>query len=187
MYNTSSNDDSINTKIIPTIGTVTPTIGTDFLLSLHDRVCDIYDKTEQQRMEIVSIQSELKKLGRDIKKHLKEQAGIIVAMEKAKKPRDPSKYKSGFAAPLAVSTELLTFLSLPMDTKISRSDVTVLVHKYIDDHGLKNMENKQYILPDDALQKLFGEQQVRDEIKANDGKGVRFFSIQKYMNRHYIK
>lgn len=93
-----------------------------------------------------------------------------------KKPRKPS----GFVLPVQVSDELCDFLAIPRGFKVSRTDVTKHIIKYISDNNLINPEKKTQVVPDEKLLKLLGEDLV------NLDKLTRF-NIQKLMNRHFMK
>jgi upstream activation factor subunit UAF30 len=62
---------------------------------------------------------------------------------------------------------------------ISRIDITKYLNKYIKENNLENSENKQIIVPDDKLWKILGEEAVNQKIT--------HFTIQKYLNKHFLK
>ena len=70
------------------------------------------------------------------------------------------------------------FLNLPNNTKISRTDVTKQISEYIKSNNLQNDNDKTEIIPDNKLTKLIGND--------HDDK-LTFFSIQKHLNKHFIK
>jgi chromatin remodeling complex protein RSC6 len=91
-----------------------------------------------------------------------------------KKPRKPS----GFVLPVPASNELCHFLNIPEGTEVSRTEVTKYLIQYIQEKGLSNPEKKTLIIPDEALGKLIGPDV--------DLETLTRFTIQKYMNKHYI-
>jgi chromatin remodeling complex protein RSC6 len=50
---------------------------------------------------------------------------------------------------------------------------------YIKEQGLENPENKQIIVPDEKLWKILGDE-AREE-------KITHFTIQKYLNKHFVK
>lgn len=80
-----------------------------------------------------------------------------------------------FEIPVPISDELSTFLGGGKNAQMSRSQVTKAVSAYIKQKGLNN---KHQIKPDAALQKLLG---------VTDKDEVSIFTMQRYLNRHYIK
>lgn len=80
----------------------------------------------------------VKNLVKDKKKYQKK---------KRAKPRAPS----GFAKPTYLSADLCTFLGVPKDTMLARTEVTRKVNAYIKEHDLQNPKNKKEILADKNL------------------------------------
>jgi len=100
-----------------------------------------------------------------------------------KKEADKNKNKgnkkpSGFATPSKVTNELCLFMNEKEGSEIARTDVTKALIDYIHKNNLQNSENKQFIIPDEKLKTLLG---------INDGDKVTYFTLQKYMNKHFIK
>lgn len=131
----------------------------------------ITEKMHLQKQNIDEISQELKAfekiMNKLIKKHLKTE-------EKEKAPRK----KCGFALPTEVTDDLCHFLGIEKGTKIARTDVTKQIMAYIKTNHLQNPENKKMIVPDEQLWKLLGEEAR--------GKEITHFTIQKYINRHFI-
>jgi chromatin remodeling complex protein RSC6 len=131
----------------------------------------ITEKMQLQKQNIDEISHELKAfekiLGKLIKKHLKTE-------EKVKAPRK----KCGFALPTEVTDDLCVFLGADKGTKIARTEVTKQIMEYIKINNLQNPENKKMIVPDDKLWKLLGEDAR--------GQEITHFTIQKYINKHFI-
>jgi chromatin remodeling complex protein RSC6 len=92
-----------------------------------------------------------------------------------KKPRKPS----GFVLPVPASIELCNFLNIPEGSEVSRTEVTKYLIQYIQEKGLSHPEKKTLIIPDEALSKLIGPDA--------DLETLTRFTIQKYMNKHYIR
>ena len=97
---------------------------------------------------------------------------------RAKKPVDPNKPPSGFAKPGPISSELATFLGLPADKEVARTEVTKMITEYCKEHNLQKSDDKRVISADAKLKKL---------LKLPAGETLTFFNLQKYMKVHYPK
>jgi chromatin remodeling complex protein RSC6 len=91
-----------------------------------------------------------------------------------RKMKKKKKTPSGFAKPQKLSSELCCFLNLEENSVLPRTDVTKLLINYIKENKL-NKSNVIY--PDKKLLELLD----------NTNDKITYFSIQKHMNRHYIK
>jgi chromatin remodeling complex protein RSC6 len=141
------------------------------LNKLVSKLGSITEKMQLQKQNIDEISQDLKAfekiLSKLIKKHLKTE-------EKVKAPRK----KCGFALPTEVTDELCEFLGMEKGNKIARTEVTKQIMAYIKTNHLQNPENRKMIVPDDKLWKLLGEDAR--------GKEITHFTIQKYINKHFI-
>jgi chromatin remodeling complex protein RSC6 len=97
------------------------------------------------------------------------QAGGDPASRLQKVKREPS----GFARPSRISPELSSFLGVPPDTRLARTQVTKLLTEYIKKHELQCGDNKL----DDKLKQL---------LNVPEGTIVTFFNLQKHCKNHYI-
>lgn len=125
------------------------------------------------KQTINSFQNQIKQLEKNINKELKN-----LKKEANKNKSKGNRKPSGFANPSKVSKELCEFLNKKEGTEIARTEVTKAIISYIDKNNLKNENNKQFITPDEKLKFLLG---------INDGEELTFFTLQKYMNKHFIK
>jgi chromatin remodeling complex protein RSC6 len=91
-----------------------------------------------------------------------------------KKPRKPC----GFMLPVPISPELCRFLDIPEGSQAPRTEVTKYLIHYIDEHQLIDPERRTIVVPDDALSALLGPDV--------DAETLTRFTIQKYMNRHFL-
>ena len=94
---------------------------------------------------------------------------------KSKRDRKPC----GFAVSAKVTPEMCEFMGRDDGTLISRIEITKYLNLYIKEKGLENPENKQIIIPDEKLWKILGEE-AREE-------KITHFTIQKYLNKHFVK
>jgi len=95
-------------------------------------------------------------------------------LNKPKKERKPC----GFALPSPVSDIMCSFLGRPSGSLVSRIEITQFINDYIKKFSLENPLNKQFILPNDSLWAILGDD-ARD-------KKLTHFTIQKYINKHFI-
>jgi hypothetical protein len=91
-----------------------------------------------------------------------------------KKPRKAS----GFVLPGPISNELCDFLDIPHGSQASRTEVTKYLIAYIDENDLIDPEKKTLVVPNDRLHALLG--------PTVDLETLTRFTMQKYMNRHYL-
>ena len=132
----------------------------------------ITEKMQLQKQNIDEISHELKAFEKIIHKLIKK---YLKDGEKEKAPRK----KCGFALPTEVTDDLCDFLGAEKGTKIARTEVTKQIMAYIKTNHLQNPESKKMIVPDDKLWKLLGEEAR--------GKEITHFTIQKYINKHFIR
>ena len=105
-----------------------------------------------------------------------------VARERRKAKKDPNRKKrepSGFAVPTNISSDLCDFLNVPHDTKMSRTDVTRKITKYIRDKNLQVPENRRSFIPDTQLGGILGPLKEVDKEK-----GYTYFNLQRYITPH---
>ena len=136
---------------------------------LHSKLKDALALIKSLTQEMNSLQ---KRVIKDQKVAAKKSSG------RAKKPVDPNKPPSGFAKPGPISKELATFLNLPHDKQIARTEVTKMITEYCKAHKLQNESDKRVINPDSKLKKLLNV--PKDE-------KLTFFNLQKFMKVHYPK
>jgi len=137
----------------------------------------INDSITLFKMQLNSLQQQLKNLEKSVNKELKAIKKVSEKADKPKKPRAPS----GFAKPTKVTKELCDFMNRPEGTEIARTEVTKILSEYIKTNNLQEQsENaKNKIVPDDKLRSLLG-------ISTEESTNLTFFNIQKYMNKHFI-
>lgn len=154
------------------------------------QISTIYDSLTLFKMNINSIQQQLKVLEKDVKKEMKQ-----IQKQKQKKDEEEiikSKRKpSGFAKPGNVSNKLCKFMECEEGTKLARTKVTQYLFKYIKDNDLTEtyselneetgkMQKKTKIILDDKLKLLLG---IDDEDEDDE---INYFNIQKHMNKHFL-
>ena len=140
--------------------------------SLEYQFDELLKSLSNIKPQITSIQNQIKNVERNVNKEIKHLKKII-EKKKNKAKREPS----GFAKPCKVSDSLCTFMNRPMGTLISRPDATKSLISYIMNNNLYLTHDRRYILCDETLKQLLG---------VNGDEGITFFSLQSYMNKHFI-
>ena len=71
-------------------------------------------------------------------------------------------------------------MNKPEGSELARTEVTKALVNYIKEHNLINCDsdNKNKIVPDEKLKNLLG-------LKEEELNELNYFSIQKYMNKHF--
>ena len=151
---------------------------------------DIWDSIESQFTSLTtrlnefknlytSINSDLRRLQRDVQRNLKEAARRNRRKRTVNTdPNRPKRSPSGFAKPALISNELCDFLGQPNGTEMARTEVTKHLTAYIKSNNLQDNANKRRINPDAKLSKLLN-------VGPNDE--VTYFNLQKYMKVHFPK
>ena len=84
--------------------------------------------------------------------------------------------RSGINKEVNVSEDLARFLGVPVDTKVSRIQVSRAVSEYITKHNLQNPANRRNIVLDETLSKL---------LNPPSDVTVSYFNLQTYLKPHY--
>ena len=144
----------------------------------------IYDSLTLFKMNINTIQQQLKVLEKDVKKEIKQQQKQKQKEEQIIKiKRKPS----GFAKPGNVTNELCKFMECEEGTKLARTKVTQYLFKYIKDNNL----NETYLDYDEETCKNKKKTRIVLDNKLkllleDEEKEINYFNIQKLMNRHFL-
>jgi chromatin remodeling complex protein RSC6 len=122
----------------------------------------------------------LNKIKADIKEMEKkmktDEKRLIKSIKGFKPTRHGSKTLTGFAKPGKISEELSVFMGKEnLEDLVSRTEATQFIIKYIKDNGLSEGQKIQL---NDELCKI---------LDLTPDTEVSFFSLQKYMSRHFIK
>ena len=143
----------------------------------HDELFSQFDQLVSQlnlmKTQITSMQHNIKQLEKNVKKQMKGLKKEVIKT-KNKGNRQPS----GFAKPSKVTKELCEFMNKEEGTEIARTEVTRALVSYIKQNKLENSANSKIINPDQKLKILLG---------IEDGQELSYFTIQKFMNKHFIK
>lgn len=89
-----------------------------------------------------------------------------------------NKKESSFATPQELSNALCDFLKVEHGTKMARTEVTRYLTKYIKENSLQSDLDMRTIIPDNKLIEL---------LELNEDDKLAFFSLQKYLNKHFKK
>ena len=137
------------------------------MTNITDECIEIIRELSNYRSGITRIIHTVKQMETKINKTIKK--NNVVEKKVIKKP-------SGFAIPTKISKELSDFMQKKEGEKAARTEVTQYIIQYIKEKQLQNKDNKQEIVLDTNLSKLL-----------NCGTDtVTYFTIQKYMNQHFI-
>jgi chromatin remodeling complex protein RSC6 len=137
------------------------------MTSITDDCLEIIKELSEYRAGITRIIHSVKQLETKFNKTIKK--NNVIEKKVLKKP-------SGFAIPTKISKELSDFMQKKEGEKAARTEVTQYIIQYIKEKQLQNKDNKQEIVLDKNLSKLL-----------NCGtETVTYFTIQKYMNQHFI-
>lgn len=141
---------------------------------------DIFNQFEQlvtqlnqMKTQITGIQQNIKQLDKNVKKQMK-----CLKKEVIKTKNKGNRQPSGFAKPSKVTKELCEFMNKAEGTEIARTEVTRALVAYIKENKLENTKNSKIISPDEKLKTL---------LELNDSDELTYFTIQKYMNKHFVK
>jgi chromatin remodeling complex protein RSC6 len=137
----------------------------------------ISEKIAQLKSLQTQIVNDLKKLQKNVSKHIKESNK---KKKKVKDPNAPKRSPSGFAKPAPLSNDLCDFLNKPYGTEMARTDVTREITQYIKSENLQDEQNRRIILPDKKLKTLLNSSDVDDN-------PVTYFNLQKFLRVHFIK
>lgn len=127
----------------------------------------------QMKTQITGIQQNIKQLDKNVKKQMK-----CLKKEVVKTKNKGNRQPSGFAKPSKVTKELCEFMNKTEGTEIARTEVTRALVAYIKENKLENTTNSKIISPDEKLKTL---------LDLNDSDELTYFTIQKYMNKHFVK
>jgi len=145
-------------------------------LSIFEKLELSIDATEKSLRQMKKTTDLLKQ---EIKQHRKLLFKAKNKMTKISTKQKSSRKPCGFARPSKVSNELCIFLGKEPGTEISRTDVTKSLIQYIKENKLQNEKRRREIIPDEKLKALFG--------KDAEGQELTYFTMQKYVNHHFIK
>ena len=145
------------------------------LIASLDQFTTITNSLTLFKMQISTLQQHVKTVEKNVKKEFKN----IKKDKKKDKPKN-KRAPSGFAKPTQVTKELCEFMDKPEGSEIARTEVTKVLVAYIKSNKLLEQGDdlKNKIVPDQKLMNLLG-------IKNDELNGLTYFSIQKYMNKHF--
>lgn len=143
-------------------------------------VDDMFEKLQNQfsnsQFILKTLQNNLKILYKEVVKERKEMSKKITKNKKKPKKKNTS---SGLNCPVNISKDLADFLGFEdKDKKISRTDVTTYIIKYIKNNNCQDPDNKKHIILDEKLEKI-----IKPYMK--EGDIVEFFNLQTYLKYHF--
>ena len=138
---------------------------------MHDRNANINALQRENKNDCKLIEKLYLSEMRSLKKSKKQYGGNNTGKKKA---------PSGFAKPTKLSQNLCSFLNVPSDTLLARTDVTKRITTYIRECELQNPDNRREIFPDKKLKELVN---MENE---DDGK-LTYFNLQRCIKHHFPK
>jgi chromatin remodeling complex protein RSC6 len=97
---------------------------------------------------------------------------------KEKKPKEQKiGHPSGLIKPVKISDNMAKFINKPIGIEMTRTEVTDILYKYIQDNHLQDENNKRIIKPN---------QELKEFLKLEDNQELTYFNIQKIINTHFI-
>ena len=145
------------------------------LRKIIEQIGTIKQRMVEHRKEAHNMCNELSNLEKIVEKYASKIAKDQTKTHTEKRKRKPS----GFASPTTVSPELCGFMGKPNGTLISRTETSKFLSNYISTNRLYDETNTSVIIPDQKLSRLLGDSTSETELT--------YFSIQKYINRHFVK
>jgi chromatin remodeling complex protein RSC6 len=141
---------------------------------LSECFVSIYEGMNQIKVQMKVMEKQVRCLEKLMEKEIKNKIKNAEKKKKNRKAKEPS----GFAKPAPVTNELCIFLNKEEGSQIARTECTKAIIDYIHKNNLQFGENKQIIKPDEKLKTLLG---LTDEDE------LTYFTLQKYMNKHFFK
>jgi len=148
----------------------------------EERFDTILSAVETQLKVFKEIQKSVKELKKDYTKEKK----AFIKNSKKKKVVDPDAAvkQNGFSKPLNISTDLKNFLEIPMDSMMSRTQVTKAIANFIRDNDLLNVDNRREI---NIWKESTHGDLLRNLLQPSSGDVITWFNLQKYLAKHYPK
>ena len=143
------------------------------MAELNERMTTLLQQMDTMQKTMKLMQTEFKKVNKEITKLNKKKRSKAQVDENGERIVQ----KTGFALPVGLSPQLCEFLSVPVGTLLSRTDVTRQINAYIKEHSLQNPQNGRQIIPDEKLTNLL----------QPGGADLSYFTLQKFMKHHFLK
>ena len=140
---------------------------------IKEKFNGIFSSLNTFKLQITTLQQQVKILEKNVTKEL-DIANKIIEKNKNRAKRKPS----GFAVKSIISEDLRIFMNIEKGEMCARTDVTKYLIKYIKENNLQKESDKRVIEPDEKLDSL---------LEVPEGETLTYFSLQKYMNRHFPK
>jgi hypothetical protein len=148
-------------------------VGVNHFETLNSKVKQAQTLLRDLSTELNHLQKEVDKLKKSSKK---SQSKSRKSATKTESTEGGSTTRSGINKEVNVSEQLASFLNVPVDTKVSRIQVSRAVSEYITKHNLQNPSDRRNILLDETLTKLLNPPQ---------NVNVSYFNLQTYLKPHY--
>lgn len=132
------------------------------------------------REQIKALQAEKAKI-HELQKDIKKK----IVSKKSKKKKKSGNSNSAFKLPVKISPELCNFLDLEKGSEIPRTEVTKRLCAWVKKHPVKNDKDKRII--NIGCRAAAPLKKIMSEIPSEDKKKFTCFTMQKYIQHHYLK
>jgi chromatin remodeling complex protein RSC6 len=162
-----------------TVSDITDSSTTQELVDSYNE--SIAEKWKQINALQAAIRNEMRAMDKLFGKELKAYGKILKKKESRNKA---TKEKKGIAELRTVSNELAAFIKRPEGTKMTSSEVTSIVCKYVKEHKLNDSKAGNKFYPDEKLRTLLGvaEGTVVVSVGASDDSGIH---LQTALKKHF--
>jgi len=155
--------------------------GDKSFLSQYSEMMDILNKRHK---EDTLLKKSVKKLCERAMKYMNKP---VKRKNKSKSPRMPT----GFGKNMAVPVEFKKLFDI-QENEIPRTSISRLLHDYLKNNNLKDVNDKRVHRVNDALAETFGftKEQVKymnDSTDSKDKNGFNFYNVQNYIKAIYDK
>jgi hypothetical protein len=150
---------------------------------------------EQLVTRLEQTQGELKTLKADLHKFYNLMAKDFKKANKGRRRANRERSPTGFGKAGVVPLGLRTLLGIAETDQMTRPDVTNKLYAYLDEHKLRDEEDKRIMRADAGITKAFGltTEQVKsinsykknESGKVEKNKGLNFYNIQRYVAALY--
>lgn len=150
---------------------------------------------EQLVSKLEQTQSELKTIKTDLHKFYNLMAKDLKKANKGRRRANRERSPTGFGKAGEVPAGLRTLLGIAETEHMTRPDVTNKLYAYLDEHKLRDEEDKRIMRADAGIAKAFGltAEQVKsinsykknESGKVEKNKGLNFYNIQRYVAALY--
>ena len=146
---------------------------------IEDFMKEVYNIKEQYlelKAEFIEFRTKFSDFNATLINFEKLASKTMKTIQKTKR-RNVNVTPSGFNKPMRMTPELATFLNRPIDSEISRPELTHCLSVYIKEHDLQDPSDGRIIIPNENLKKL---------LRIDNDTTITYFKLQKYYDHLFI-